>query len=70
MMTYLTLTDRRSLRDTAEELCQKGVGVIAMKVPAYGRLFKPGVLDGMHHCFCNRRIERLVNNDAFVVEVR
>ncbi len=26
---------------------QKGVGVIAMKVPAYGRLFKPGVLDGM-----------------------
>ena len=24
------------------------VGVIAMKVPAYGRLFKPGVLDGMH----------------------
>jgi len=27
---------------------QKGVGVIAMKVPAYGRLFKPGVLDGMH----------------------
>jgi aryl-alcohol dehydrogenase-like predicted oxidoreductase len=27
---------------------EKGVGVIAMKVPAYGRLFKPGVLDGMH----------------------
>ncbi|NEO32357.1 MAG: aldo/keto reductase [Symploca sp. SIO3C6] len=27
---------------------QQGVGVIAMKVPAYGRLFKPGVLDGMH----------------------
>ncbi len=27
---------------------QKGVGVIAMKVPAYGRLFKPGVLEGMH----------------------
>ncbi|NEP01964.1 MAG: aldo/keto reductase [Symploca sp. SIO2E9] len=27
---------------------QRGVGVIAMKVPAYGRLFKPGVLDGMH----------------------
>lgn len=27
---------------------QKGVGVIAMKVPAYGRLFKPGILDGMH----------------------
>jgi aryl-alcohol dehydrogenase-like predicted oxidoreductase len=27
---------------------QKNVGVIAMKVPAYGRLFKPGVLDGMH----------------------
>lgn len=27
---------------------QKQVGVIAMKVPAYGRLFKPGVLDGMH----------------------
>jgi aryl-alcohol dehydrogenase-like predicted oxidoreductase len=26
---------------------QKNVGVIAMKVPAYGRLFKPGVLDGM-----------------------
>lgn len=24
------------------------VGVIAMKVPAYGRLFKPGRLDGMH----------------------
>ena len=23
------------------------VGVIAMKVPAYGRLFKPGILDGM-----------------------
>ncbi|HEY9727516.1 MAG TPA: aldo/keto reductase [Chroococcales cyanobacterium] len=27
---------------------EKGVGVIAMKIPAYGRLFKPGVLDGMH----------------------
>lgn len=27
---------------------QKNVGVIAMKVPAYGRLLKPGVLDGMH----------------------
>jgi len=27
---------------------QKGVGVIAMKVPAYGRLFKPGILEGMH----------------------
>ncbi|MBD2014630.1 aldo/keto reductase [Microcoleus sp. FACHB-53] len=27
---------------------EKGVGVIAMKVPAYGHLFKPGVLDGMH----------------------
>ena len=27
---------------------EKGVGVIAMKVPAYGRLFKPDVLDGMH----------------------
>lgn len=26
---------------------EKGIGVIAMKVPAYGRLFKPGVLDGM-----------------------
>jgi aryl-alcohol dehydrogenase-like predicted oxidoreductase len=30
---------------------QKNVGVIAMKVPAYGRLFKPGVLDGMHQAF-------------------
>lgn len=27
---------------------QKNVGVIAMKVPAYGRLFKNGILDGMH----------------------
>ncbi|MDJ0717077.1 MAG: aldo/keto reductase [Prochloraceae cyanobacterium] len=27
---------------------KKNVGVIAMKVPAYGRLFKNGVLDGMH----------------------
>jgi aryl-alcohol dehydrogenase-like predicted oxidoreductase len=27
---------------------QKNVGVIAMKVPAYGRLFKPGGLSGMH----------------------
>jgi aryl-alcohol dehydrogenase-like predicted oxidoreductase len=27
---------------------QKNVGIIAMKVPAYGRLFKPGVLEGMH----------------------
>ena len=26
---------------------QQNVGVIAMKVPAYGRLFKPGILDGM-----------------------
>ncbi|MBR8839771.1 MAG: aldo/keto reductase [Stigonema ocellatum SAG 48.90 = DSM 106950] len=26
---------------------QKNVGVIAMKVPAYGRLFKPGGLEGM-----------------------
>jgi aryl-alcohol dehydrogenase-like predicted oxidoreductase len=26
---------------------QEGVGVIAMKVPAYGSLFKPGVLAGM-----------------------
>ena len=30
---------------------QKNVGVIAMKVPAYGRLLKPGVLDGMHQAF-------------------
>ena len=27
---------------------EHNVGVTAMKVPAYGRLFKPGVLDGMH----------------------
>jgi aryl-alcohol dehydrogenase-like predicted oxidoreductase len=27
---------------------QKNVGVIAMKVPAYGKLFKPGGLEGMH----------------------
>jgi predicted aldo/keto reductase-like oxidoreductase len=27
---------------------QKNTGIIAMKVPAYGRLFKPGVLEGMH----------------------
>lgn len=27
---------------------QKNVGVIAMKVPAYGRLFRSGVLDSMH----------------------
>lgn len=26
---------------------QRNVGVIAMKVPAYGKLFKPGVLEGM-----------------------
>lgn len=26
---------------------ENNVGVIAMKVPAYGRIFKPGVLDGM-----------------------
>lgn len=26
----------------------KNTGITAMKVPAYGRLFKPGVLDGMH----------------------
>ncbi|ACK72673.1 aldo/keto reductase [Gloeothece citriformis PCC 7424] len=26
---------------------EKNTGIIAMKVPAYGRLFKPGVLDGM-----------------------
>lgn len=26
---------------------QKNVGVIAMKVPAYGRLFQPGLLNGM-----------------------
>ena len=27
---------------------QRNVGVTAMKVPAYGRLFKPGGLEGMH----------------------
>jgi aryl-alcohol dehydrogenase-like predicted oxidoreductase len=27
---------------------QQNTGVIAMKVPAYGRLFKPGLLEGMH----------------------
>lgn len=27
---------------------EKNIGVIAMKVPAYGKLFKPGVLEGMH----------------------
>ena len=27
---------------------EKNIGVVAMKVPAYGRLFKPGALDGMH----------------------
>lgn len=26
----------------------KNVGVIAMKIPAYGRLFQPGLLEGMH----------------------
>lgn len=26
---------------------ERNVGIIAMKVPAYGRLFKPGVLEGM-----------------------
>ena len=26
----------------------QNIGITAMKVPAYGRLFKPGVLDGMH----------------------
>ncbi|MEO1620745.1 MAG: aldo/keto reductase [Cyanobacteria bacterium J06632_3] len=26
----------------------QNVGITAMKVPAYGRLFKPGVLEGMH----------------------
>lgn len=26
----------------------KNIGVVAMKIPAYGRLFKPGVLQGMH----------------------
>ena len=26
---------------------QRNVGVIAMKVPAYGKLFKPGILEGM-----------------------
>lgn len=30
---------------------QKNVGVIAMKVPAYGRLFGPGKLDGMEQAF-------------------
>ena len=25
----------------------KNIGVIAMKIPAYGRLFKPGILKGM-----------------------
>ncbi|GAB1539345.1 aldo/keto reductase [Scytonema sp. NUACC21] len=27
---------------------KKNTGIIAMKVPAYGKLFKPGVLEGMH----------------------
>ncbi|MUG91874.1 twin-arginine translocation signal domain-containing protein [Scytonema sp. UIC 10036] len=27
---------------------KNNTGIIAMKVPAYGRLFKPGILDGMH----------------------
>ncbi|MDB9529353.1 aldo/keto reductase [Oscillatoria sp. CS-180] len=27
---------------------EQNIGITAMKVPAYGRLFKPGVLDGMH----------------------
>lgn len=27
---------------------ERGVGVVTMKIPAYGRLFKRGVLDGMH----------------------
>jgi len=27
---------------------EKNIGVVAMKIPAYGRLFKPGVLQGMH----------------------
>lgn len=29
----------------------KNIGVIAMKIPAYGRLFKPGVLKGMEQAF-------------------
>jgi aryl-alcohol dehydrogenase-like predicted oxidoreductase len=27
---------------------ERGVGVAAMKIPAYGRLFQPGALEGMH----------------------
>lgn len=33
------------------EAQQRQVGIIAMKVPAYGRLFRPGVLEGMHQAF-------------------
>jgi aryl-alcohol dehydrogenase-like predicted oxidoreductase len=39
---------RSSFIDTVLPVAQQqNVGVIAMKVPAYGRLFKPGVLSGM-----------------------
>ncbi|MDJ1184964.1 aldo/keto reductase [Roseofilum casamattae] len=38
----------RSFADIALPVAkQQNVGVIAMKVPAYGRLFKPGLLEGM-----------------------
>jgi len=30
---------------------ERGIGVIAMKVPAYGRLFSSGALDGMEQAF-------------------
>ncbi|MEW6497471.1 MAG: aldo/keto reductase [Cyanobacteriota bacterium] len=39
---------RSFIRSVLPVAREKGVGVIAMKVPAYGKLFKPGVLDGMH----------------------
>ncbi len=30
---------------------EQGVGVIAMKVPAYGKLLQPGLLEGIHQAF-------------------
>lgn len=38
---------------------EKNIGVIAMKVPAYGKLFKSGVLDGMHQAMGYSRSQKL-----------
>lgn len=44
----MTTPSKKTRRNFLAVASERNIGTTAMKVPAYGRLFKPGVLDGMN----------------------